>query len=287
MSIKENSDGSVTLTTTISKDRIADKYEAMLEKLQKTTEVKGFRKGKAPKKQVEKAIGEEKIYQQAVNELLPEVYQELVEEHDLQPIISPRADFKSAQAGEDWEVEFTTCELPEVELGDYKEKIKDTLAGDKIWTPGEEQPEQEADNPQAKQAQQAKKLQKVLDIVNQAVEVSLPDILIENDVTKKISNLIKKTEQMGVSLEQYAQSVGKSIEEIKQEARQESINNWKTELALNKIAAEENINVNDEEIDKFINNIEDKRQKEQLKKQRYTLASMIRRRKALEFLQNL
>lgn len=277
-------DNTIEIEIVIPFEKIKEKYDQVLLESQKNTEIKGFRKGKAPKEKIEKAIGKDNLYQKVINELLPQAYQQAVEKYQIKPIVAPRAELISAQEGKDWQVKFTTCELPEIDLNNYKEKIKALNAKETIWTP--EKGKQEEDNDQ-QSLKKAQKFQKTIDTLAQTVKVALPQILIENEVNQKLANLIEKTEKMDLSLEQYLGTIGKTIDSIKKEYRQESEKNWKLELALNKIADEENITVSEQDIDAALAKIENDQEKNQLASQRYVLASILRRQKTLEFLQNL
>lgn len=275
-------DNSLEIEIVIDWSKIKEEYDRVLTDLQKTTEIKGFRKGKAPKEKVEKVVGQNEIYQQVINNILPQIYQKAVEEEQLKPIISPRAELIEAKDGQNWRVKFTTCELPEIDLGNYREEIKKITAKEAIWTPEKGQPSKED-----KDLQKAKNFQTVIDTLAKTVKVTLPKILIDNEVNQKLAALVEKTEKLGLSIDQYLATLGKTAEEIKKEYQQESEKNWKLELALNKIADEEKITVSDQDIDEALNKISNPKEKEQLANQRYMLSSMIRRQKTLELLQNL
>jgi FKBP-type peptidyl-prolyl cis-trans isomerase (trigger factor) len=278
-------DNTIKIEAKIPQKEIKAEYNQTLEQLQKTTEVKGFRKGKAPKERVEKVVGQNEIYQQAINRLLPKVYQKAIKKNQLKPIVAPQAKLVSAKEGEDWLVEFTTCELPEVNLNKYQEEIKKLLAKETIWTP--EKGPKDKKTSQDESLRKAEKFQKIIDILAKTVEVVLPRVLIENEVNQKLASLIEKTEKMGLSLEQYLATLGKTADSIRDEYRQESEKNWKLELALNKIADEKKITVSEQDIEEALKKIKDEKEKDQLSNQRYMLSSMIRRQKTLEFLQNL
>lgn len=276
-------DNTIEIEVVIDQAKIKEEYDRVLSDLQKKTEIKGFRKGKAPKEKVEKVVGQNEIYQQVINNILPQAYQKAVEDQQLKPIISPRAELVSAQEGKDWQVKFTTCELPEIDLNNYQEEIGKITAKEAIWTPEKGQPETKENE----DLQKTKKFQTVIDTLAKTVKVVLPKILIDNEVNQKLANLIDKTEKMGLSIDQYLASLGKTAEDIKKEYQQESEKNWRLELALNKIADEEKITVSDQDIDEALNKITNPKEKEKLNSQRYMLSSMIRRQKTLEFLQNL
>jgi len=282
-SLKKLSDNTIEILTKVPLGKIEKEYEQVLIQLQKTTEVAGFRKGKAPRSQVEKAVGKEKIYNETIKSLLPKIYSQIIQEHQLHPIINPKIELISAQEGKDWQIKFTVCETPEINLGNYKGEIKKITAKNKIWTPakGEQSKKQDEAN------REIKETQKIIKALLKNVKITIPQILIENEVNQKLASLIEKTEKLGLTLDQYLSSLGKTAEQIKKEYQKESRENWCLELTLNKIADQEKITIDKEEIDKIIAKTKNEKEKENLTHQRYILASVLRRRKTLEFLQNL
>ena len=282
-SLKKLPDNTIEILAKVPLDKIKKEYGQVLAQLQKTTEIAGFRKGKAPQPQIEKTIGKEKIYQETIKSLLPKIYPKVIQEHQLHPIINPKIELISAQEGKDWQIKFTVCETPEINLGNYKEEIKKITVKNKIWTPAKgEQPKKqdEADKP-------VKETQKIIKTLLKNVKITIPQILIEDEVNRKLASLIKKTEKLGLTLNQYLNSLEKTSEQIRKEYQKESHDNWCLELILNKIADQEKIVVDQEEIDKIIANTKNKKEKENLARQHYVLASVLRRQKTLEFLQNL
>ncbi|MDF2524480.1 MAG: trigger factor [Clostridiales bacterium] len=82
--------------------------------------IPGFRKGKAPRKMIERYYGEQVLYEDAINIVCPEAYDEAVEQNNLNPVERPEIDIK--QIGEGKNLIFTAKVTlkPEVQLGQYK-----------------------------------------------------------------------------------------------------------------------------------------------------------------------
>lgn len=81
--------------------------------------LKGFRKGKVPRKMLERAYGEGLFYEDAVNLLLPGIYEKAIEELALEPVSQPDIDLDDITENNDVKVKFTVDLKPEFELGDY------------------------------------------------------------------------------------------------------------------------------------------------------------------------
>jgi len=69
--------------------------DRMYKKNVKNISVPGFRKGKAPKSVVEKMYGKGAFYEDAINDLIPELYTEAVKEADLKVVSQPEFDVES------------------------------------------------------------------------------------------------------------------------------------------------------------------------------------------------
>lgn len=82
--------------------------------------VPGFRKGKAPRKIIERYYGEQVFYEDAINFVCSEAYDKAVEENELQPVDQPDIDIKQIGSGEKLIFTAKVTVKPEVVLGEYK-----------------------------------------------------------------------------------------------------------------------------------------------------------------------
>jgi trigger factor len=82
--------------------------------------IPGFRRGKAPRYMVEKFYGEQVLYEDAINAICPEAYDEAVEENDLHPVDRPEIDIKQIGKGKTFIFTAKVTVKPDVELGEYK-----------------------------------------------------------------------------------------------------------------------------------------------------------------------
>ncbi len=109
-----------TLTFTIDVETIKKGIDKAFKKTQKQITVPGFRKGHVPRAIFNQMYGEEALYQDALNEVLPEAYEAAVKEADIKPVSQPEIDVKSMDKGQDWTLTATVDVEPEVKLGEYK-----------------------------------------------------------------------------------------------------------------------------------------------------------------------
>lgn len=103
----------------------AEEFEVAIEKAYKKNvgkiNIQGFRKGKAPRKLIEKYYGVEIFYEDAINIVLPDAYDKAVEENNIYPVDQPEIDIKgeiSKESGVTFTAKVTV--KPEFELGEYK-----------------------------------------------------------------------------------------------------------------------------------------------------------------------
>ncbi len=102
----------------------AAKFEEGIQKSylknRKRFNVPGFRKGKVPRKIIEHNYGEGVFYEDAINIVFPEAYDNAIEEHNLDPVDRPEVDIEEFEKGKP--VIFTADVIvkPEVKLGEYK-----------------------------------------------------------------------------------------------------------------------------------------------------------------------
>ncbi|WP_161496190.1 trigger factor family protein, partial [Streptococcus suis] len=108
------------LTFTIGQDAIKPELDRVFNRVKKDLNVPGFRKGHLPRAVFNQQFGEEALYQDAVNALLPAAYEAAVAEAGLEVVAQPKIDIVSMEKGQDWTVTAEVVTKPEVKLGDYK-----------------------------------------------------------------------------------------------------------------------------------------------------------------------
>ena len=139
--------------------------------------------------------------------------------------------------------EIKTKELPELNdefaqdvsefdtLAEYREDVKNNLVKEK--------------ENEAKRTKEDEALAKIVE----ASEMEIPEAMIETQCENMVNDFAQRISQSGLTMEQYMQFSGLTLDKLKEQVRPEAEKNIKTSLVLEKIAKEENIEITEEEIE--------------------------------------
>ena len=109
------------VTFTIGQDKIQPALDQAFNKVKKNLNAPGFRKGHMPRAVFNQKFGEEALYDDALNAILPSAYEAAIAELDLDVVAQPKIDVKSIEKGQDWTLTAEVVTKPEVKLGAYKD----------------------------------------------------------------------------------------------------------------------------------------------------------------------
>lgn len=231
-SIKKNKDKTFVLNLEIDQKDIQKESQAVIQSVQKNFETKGFRKGKAPLDVVKESVSPEKIFEEVASHLISDAYSKAIKDNDLKPIIQPQVKFKNEHPDLDhnWEIEITSCELPEVELNEgYKTETK------KI-----------NENKDIKDENQ--KIDQIIKSLIKNSKLTLPNILIDSDLQSHLSGLVDQANQAGITVQQYLENQKQTLEVYKENLKKRIIEEWTINLAISKIAKDNKIEVSEDEV---------------------------------------
>ena len=116
-------------------------------------------------------------------------------------------------------------------LAEYKESLKKNL---------QEQKENEA-----KRTKEDEAIQKIID----KSKMDIPEAMIETQCETMIEEFAQRIAQSGLSMEQYLQFSGMTIDGLKEQVRPEAVTRIQSSLVLEQIAKEENIEITDADVD--------------------------------------
>jgi FKBP-type peptidyl-prolyl cis-trans isomerase (trigger factor) len=283
--IARESDGNIQITFTIPFSVVKAAKEDTIKEFAKDAEIPGFRKGMAPIDKVTEKIPQNKLIEHSLSHILPKALADTVTENKLKIAVYPKFELVSADEGKDWQIRGITCELPEVDLGDYKKAVTGASRASSLWTPDKGKPEEK------KEPTHEEKEQIVIKAVLESVKVIVPKILIEEEADSRLSNLLARLEKLGLALESYLASIGKKAEDLRADYANQARQAITLDLVLTKIAEAEAIKVDQKEVDAALNMSQAAKNKSENKEdaegQRRYIESILKRRAALDFLISL
>lgn len=106
----------IQLEIEIAEERVERSKDQAVKRLANQMKIPGFRPGKAPRHLLERTIGEGALLQEALDDLIPEVYGETIESEEIEPVGQPEFDLKSTDP---LVVSFTVPVRPTIDLKDY------------------------------------------------------------------------------------------------------------------------------------------------------------------------
>lgn len=267
--LTKDKDKSFTIEVQIDLEDIKKHHQLVLQKAGESVKIKGFRPGKAPLDLVADELSPAKILDQVAQDLIPEVYTQVIKDNNLKPIIDPKITVKNPPLTleKDWQLEIKSAELPIVTLKEYQPQVK------KINAAPQSQPTDDHDHDHH--------AHQIFDVLLESTTVELPPIVLESELEKRLSRLVDQTQQAGLTVDQYLHSQKTNLEDFKKKLATDITQEWTLNLALDQIAADEKITVESAEIDA------------EVKKYRegtvdtYLMAYLMRQQKTIDFLKNL
>ncbi len=265
------------LTVTVGADILARHYETALKKVAEHIEIKGFRKGHAPKNLVIERAGNGTILNEMLDLVLPDTYYEAVKEHeDLIPVEQPKVDVKEFKGLDDdnlipsemiYTAEFDV--MPNVDPGDYKkirvkpktfdgkvedkeidgtiEELKKIYADDylKLGNFKDEKEMREAVAENIKQQKVVQAESETYDMILEALlkktKVEVPEAFIHNEIHRMEHQIEMQAKAYGMTLDDWLKQEKKTHEDIHKDWRPQAEKAAKVGLLLGRIAELEGI----------------------------------------------
>ena len=118
--ILNQEDGKVVISFSASKEEFAKGLDSAFKRAVKRVNAPGLRKGKLPRAVFNQMYGEEALYQDAVDAVLPAAYTKAIDELKVSPLAMPDIDVKEISKENGVSFEAVVTVKPNVELGEYK-----------------------------------------------------------------------------------------------------------------------------------------------------------------------
>ena len=123
VNVKELENSQVELEITVPAAELDKAYEAAYKKVAAKVNIPGFRKGKAPKKIVERTVGQEYILDEAVEAIAPKKFFEAIKEKEIDIVTRPEFDVTTKELGKEEGVHFGGEHLDAIVLRQVVEDV--------------------------------------------------------------------------------------------------------------------------------------------------------------------
>lgn len=110
----------IEVTITLTGEDMAKYLESSAQRLGENLKVKGFREGKVPRAVVEKELGKDAVWEEALPEAVENSYWGAVDENDIDAIGRPSINITKSVPGNVLEFKASIPVMPELNLPDYK-----------------------------------------------------------------------------------------------------------------------------------------------------------------------
>jgi trigger factor len=285
--LAKSDDGTIQITLTFPFDQIDKLRQETLLELAKDVEIPGFRKGKAPLTKVSEKISQNSLIEKTLSKILPKAFGDAIRKHKINPTVYPKFELIKATDGEDWQVRAITCEFPKIDLGEYKQEISNIAKTSDIWTPDKGDLSKTADKKPTRDEIE----QNIVKILVKNAKIQIPKVLIDEEINSRLSKLLERIEKLGITLEGYLASIGKTVDQLRTDYHTQAEEAIKLDFILIKIAELEKVVVTEAEIESAIqaSSTADPKIIERLNTpdQRRIIETILKRRKVIDNLASL
>lgn len=309
------------LIITLKANDIKPVYQKHLKSLAKSVKVDGFRKGMAPSVLVEQKIGQEKIINKVLDELLPVAYQEAIKQAKQKPLTRPLFQPSKIVTDGDWEVTAHFAQKPVIELGDYKKIVKSAkkeaeVEIKKLADQLKQQTKKKTDNSdqakksttktdKTKKAEETQKtdqpaisdnqkkdmvLQHIFQALIAKVNPGIPSLLLEDQVHSDFEQFQQSLAKVNLKLEDYLSKQKMDIKQLNTQLATQALGKLQVDFVLQEITLLEKIEANENDVKNKIKEIKNPELEKRIEKDQYYqqyLKAIITRQKTLDFLYNM
>jgi FKBP-type peptidyl-prolyl cis-trans isomerase (trigger factor) len=290
-------------------DEIKPVYDQTLTKLAKRLKKPGFRKGKVPANVAEQSINPAEVFDQVLQQIVPDKYIQYIKDNKLAPLTHPQIKPLKLVKGSDWELEVQIAEKPEIKLGKYQAEVKKGFkdAAKEIKERTAELKKKAAEAKKSKKKDDKApaapteltekeiidvKLSNIFQALVRKIQPQIPELLVKERVRQEVEQLEHQLSHMQLKLEDYLKHQGQTFEQMTQRMAMMQLAQVQLEFVLEAIILAEKLEATPEEVKAKVEEMKKNLPKEQLaqfNEEAYTqhLTPVVNREKVTDFLLNL
>jgi FKBP-type peptidyl-prolyl cis-trans isomerase (trigger factor) len=279
----------IKLIVTLENSKVKEAHDKVVANLVANTEVKGFRKGKAPTEEVLKRADFSKIEGETVSELLKTYYPGIVKEKGIFPYSNPKIELKQFAVDKDFIFEATIALKPEYKIADYKKIVKELKA--EIDKENIENIENIEEDNKEKEVAKKRELtaEEVINKVIEKSEFTISELIVNEETDRLLERFINQIKGLNLNVDQLLKAQNKSYDDLLADHKQIATNNIKSEFILNQIVKDNSLEASETEVDDFIKNLGDEKLIAQFSNpaEKWYIKGIIEKNKSLDYLRNL
>jgi trigger factor len=120
VTVEKKDNNMAVLTIEVPAEKFVEAIEKAYQRQKKSIVIPGFRKGKAPRRMIQKLYGAQVFFEEAANLIFQTTYSDAAKESGEKIVSSPQIDIKQIEEGKPFIYTATVALRPEVTLGQYK-----------------------------------------------------------------------------------------------------------------------------------------------------------------------
>jgi len=279
----------IKLIVTLDNEKVKEVHDKVVAKVVANSEVKGFRKGKAPVEEVLKRADFSKIEGETVSELLKKYYPGIVKEKGIFPYSNPKIELKQFAVDKEFIFEATIALKPEYKVSDYKKIVKELKS--EIEKENKELEKNKENIEEGKEVAKKRELtaEEVINKIIEKSEFTISELIVNEETDRLLERFINQIKGLNLNVDQLLKAQNKTYDDLLADHKHIATNNIKSEFILNQIVKDNSLEAIDSEIDDFINNLGDEKLISQFSNpaEKWYIKGIIEKNKALDYLKNL
>jgi len=289
----------IKLIVTLENSKVREIHDKVVAKLVANSEIKGFRKGKAPAEEVLKNADFSKIEGETVSELLKTYYPGIVKEKGIFPYSNPKIDLKEFAIDKDFKFEATIALKPEYKIADYKKIVadlrkeidKENAKIEKEIEKGNEKDSNTENSEETKEVSKKRELtaEEVINKIIEKSEFTISELIVNEETDRLLERFINQIKGLNLNVDQLLKAQNKSYDDLLADHKLIATNNIKSEFILNQIVKDNSLEASETEVDEFIKNLGDEKLIAQFSNpaEKWYIKGIIEKNKSLDYLRDL
>ena len=246
ITLEKLGEGRIKATVVFEEQSVKPLEDGVVKELGKEVRIKGFRPGQAPLEKLRGQLSSDRIYEELVRKLMPDVMEEMLKKHELRPITRPRVELSVISP---LTLKMVIVEKPNVVV-DIKKirkvlKVKEKKAKETEEARGKKESKEKPENEDGI----------VLEAISENTKVELAPELIDDEVQDIVQGHAHRLSQFGLNIDEWLKQQNKKPENYIKEIRPSAEKRLLIRLGVSFLIKEWKIELSDEEMENAISDL--------------------------------